>query len=119
MTPKHVNHREPGMSLAPRAEPMEIFILGSSYSRGDAPDERARLLFCNHLVAFADLDAYPRRAQFIAAYSTGGSLDARRLEAMYLAEADILSAHEIADCVDWAEEESDPWAANGLTPEIV
>lgn len=113
---KHVINQS--ASPAPRANAVAIFTFGNSYAGSDKPDERSRLLFCNHLVHFADLDAYSRRAQFIAAYSTGGSVDARRLEAMYLAESGLLSAHEIADCVDWTEEEKEPWLAHGLKPEI-
>lgn len=114
---KHI--KDPSARPAPPANALAIFTFGNLWDRPEGPDERARLLFCNHLVHFADLDTYSRRAHFIAAYSTGGSADARRLEAFYLAESQLLSAHEIADCVDWAEEAKEPWLAYGLKPEIV
>lgn len=114
---KHVNHRHPEYQKPlPVIDALLLFLYGNAEDRPG--EEGLRLLFCNHLVSYAELDAYPRRAQFIAAYSTGGSEDARRLEAMYLAEAKLLSAHEVADSYDMAADEVDPWTANGWTPEI-
>jgi len=101
----------------PLINPLLLFLYGNAEDRPG--EEGLRLRFCNRVVSFADLDDYPRRAQFIAAYATGGSEDARRLEAMYLAEAKLLSAHEVADSLDWAEEWTGPGTANGWKPEIL
>lgn len=100
----------------PLINPLVLFLYGNAQDRPG--EEGLRLRFCNRLVSFADLDDYPRRARFIAAYATGGSEDARRLEAMHLAEAKLLSAHEVANSMDWAEKWIGPWPDNGRTPEI-
>ncbi|MBZ0126417.1 MAG: hypothetical protein K8F32_08615 [Rhodocyclaceae bacterium] len=72
------------------------------FQQGNQADEARRLSFCNRLIRFADLDAYPRRAQFIAAYSTGGTEAARRIEARFLADSGLLRALDVAWCAERA-----------------
>lgn len=73
------------------------------FHQGNQRDQRRRVDFCNYLLRFADLDGYPRRAQFIAAYSAGGSADDRLVEAMALADAGLLDATDIAYCAEKAD----------------
>lgn len=83
----------------PAASATAIFI------HGNHPDQAYRLRFVNRLVSFADLDVYPHRADFIAAYATGGDEQARRIQANLLAEAGLLSARDVANCVHMAKNE--------------
>lgn len=80
-------------TATPAASATAIFIYGNQ------KDEALRVSFCNYLVSFADLDAYPRRKEFIAAFSRGGSEDIRRLEAKFIADSGLLTASDVAHCV--------------------
>jgi hypothetical protein len=81
----------------PAASATAIFIHGSHR------DQAYRLCFVNRLVSFADLDGYPHRADFIAAYATSGDEQARRIQAHLLAESGLLSARDVAYCADCAK----------------
>lgn len=85
----------------PAASATAIFIYGNQ------TDERRRISFCNHLISFADLDNYPRRAEFIATFSPGGTEQARRIEAKFLADYNALTAADVAHCV--AQSVADPF----------
>lgn len=86
---------------------------------GNASDEAFRLLFCNYVVSFADLDSYARRADFIAAFGTGGTLAARRREAAALADSGLLMLDDIIYCRNNALRGDDMWARDGSRREIV
>lgn len=83
----------------PPASATAIFI------HGNHPDQAYRLRFVNRLVSFADLDGYPHRAAFIAAYAEGGDEQARRIQANLLGQAALLSARDVAYCVHMAKTE--------------
>lgn len=89
------------------------------FTNGNQADPEIRLLFCNRLISLADLDGYPRRAKFIAAYSTGGSEDERRVEAHALADACIVPTSYIVYCAEMANACNNPWADFGNKPEII
>lgn len=74
------------------------------FIHGNHPDQDYRLRFVNRLVGFADLDGYPHRSAFIAAYATGGDEQARRIQANLLAAAALLSARDVAYCVARAKD---------------
>lgn len=61
---------------------------------GDLAAEPQRSAFIRCVLTFADLDDYPRRAEFAAAFAVTGSKDSRILEAGHLARAGCL---ELAD----------------------
>lgn len=88
------------------------------FTNGNQPDKDVRLLFCNRLISLADLDGYPRRAEFIAAYSTVGTEEARRAEAQALADTCIIPADYIAYCAEKADASSE-LPDFGSNPEIV
>lgn len=88
------------------------------FTNGNQAAPEARLLFCNRLISLADLDGYPRRAEFIAAYSTGGTEEARRAEAQALAETGIVPTDYIVYCAKKADARSNS-ADFGSNPEIV
>lgn len=73
------------------------------FLHGNHSNPAYRLRFVNRLISFADLDGYPHRAGFIAAFSTGGDEQARRIQANLLAAAGLLSARDVAYCVARAE----------------
>lgn len=81
----------------PPASATAIFI------HGNHPDQAYRQRFVNRLVSFADLDGYPHRAAFIAAYAEGGDEQARRIQANLLGAAALLSARDVAYCVSRAK----------------
>lgn len=91
----------------------------SIFTNGNHADPEVRLLFCNRLISLADLDYYLRRAEFIAAYSTGGTEYARRVEAQALADVGVIPASYIVYCAEMADACLNPWADHGITPEIV
>lgn len=79
---------------------------------GNQANEAARIRFLNYLVREACFDAYPRRAEFIAAFSAGGGEDSRRIEAHFVASACIFSSPDIADAMYWAEDKDARWQAS-------
>lgn len=95
----------------PAASAIAIFHLGHQ------PDEAKRLRFCNYFTMLAELDLYPHRAEFIRAFSTGGSEEDRRREASRLAEFHLISAIDVADGAYWAEDRDGKWAQTA-EPEI-
>lgn len=97
----------------PMASATVIFV------NGNHRDAVYRLRFLNQLISFADLDGYEHRAAFIAAFATGGSEDARRLQADLLADSCLLSAHDLAYCAAAAESGQGIFTLPGFRPEIV
>ncbi|BBE51159.1 hypothetical protein OYT1_ch1612 [Ferriphaselus amnicola] len=91
----------------------------SIFTNGNQADEEIRLLFCNRLISLADLESYPRKKQFIEAFSTDGAEDARRAEALALADACIVPASYIVYCAEMANAAFNPWADHGHQPEII
>ena len=79
------------------------------YVYGNFHDEAIRRRFCNYLLRLSELDNYPRRADFIRAFSAGGTAEARRLEARFLAMAAIIDAADIADAVYWGCDPANKW----------
>ena len=78
---------------------------------GNSAIEPNRLRFCNYLVRLADLDAYPRRAAFVAAFSAGGSIDDRVKEAIGLAQSGRLTDDDIDDAIYWFYDHQGQWLA--------
>lgn len=91
----------------------------SIFTNGNQADEEIRLLFCNRLISLADLESYPRRKQFIEAFSSGGDESARRAEALALADACFVPASYIVYCAEMADACFNPWADNEYQPEII
>ena len=89
------------------------------YVYGNFRDEAIRLRFCNYLVRLGEFDDYPRRAEFISAFSAGGSTDARRGEARLLAQAAIIDAGDIADAVYWGCDPENKWATVEPGDEVI
>lgn len=97
----------------PMASATVIFV------NGNHRDAVYRLRFLHQLISFADLDHYPHRAAFIAAYSSGGSEPDRRAQAALLADSGLLNAHDLAYCAACAETGQGVFSRPGFTPEIV
>lgn len=85
---------------------LEVMSTGVDIARhGTQANEAQRLLFCNHLISYADLDNYARRADFIAAFmnqinpksvrSAGNQDSAEFLESKLCEWDDLLHAYEI------------------------
>ena len=66
--------------------PVVTFLL----RHGHQAAEPHRSAFVCRVLSFADLDGYPRRAEFAAAFTKTGSESARFLEAGHLARAGYL-----------------------------
>lgn len=97
------------------ADAVAIYVYGNCGFR----DEASRLRFCNYLLRLGELDDYPRRTEFIRAFSTGGSEEARRIEARLLARAAIIDAGDIADAVYWGCDPEDRWVTGEPSDEII
>lgn len=97
---------------APAASAIVIFTLGNQAY------EAKRLRFCNYFTLLAELDLYPHRAEFVRAFSNGGSEEGRRREASRLAESGWISAIDVMDGAYWAEDPEGKWV-QPATPEIV
>lgn len=96
----------------PAASSTAIFHLGNQ------PDETKRLRFCNYFTLLAELDLYPHRAEFVKAFSAGGGEEARRREAIRLAEFHLISAIDVADAAYWGEDPDGKWAYQPCDLEI-
>lgn len=77
---------------------------------GHRAPEPARLAFVAHLLAFADLDAYPRRQELLLAFAPGGTALARNEEAAALARAQCLEMSDFEHCAAQATRKPDEWS---------
>lgn len=102
----------------PRSRKSRLAI--SITNHGSQSDSKTRLLFCNHLISL--IQNYHRRAEFIAAYSTGGTVSARVEEAERLADT-YVSLPDLEEfvvrCVEMSKVANNLLDDFGNKPEIV
>lgn len=88
-------------TATPAASATAIFI------HGNQANDALRRTFCNRLLTLADLDDYPRRAEFVAAFSKSGTEQMRRIEARAIAAYGAIPAWFVAACAQDAQEGCD------------